>query len=314
MAAGLAHELNNPASAAARSAKLLGDALIEAREAWRELCAASLTGEERDRVEMVAERSLIPVTTGVFSALERSDREEELVEWLDARGADLHPASTLAETGITTDVLDELGETFTGNKLDVVLRWVAAEYTARTLTSDVERAAVRIHDLVSAVKRFAYVDRAAAAEPTSVEQGLVDTVAVLATKAKAKSVAVRMNVQPGLPKIPAHAGELNQVWANLIDNAIDAVATGGEINVHAQRQDGEVVVRVIDDGPGIPPDIQNRIFDPFFTTKPIGQGTGLGLDIVMSVVRAHNGKIAVDTKPGRTEFRVALPTDAAKPT
>jgi signal transduction histidine kinase len=309
LAAGLAHELNNPASAAARSAKLLHEAMADARDAWRELCATTLTPEERATVDMAAEQSLIPVTTGVFSAIERADREEEVMEWLDDHDADHAPGATLAESGVTTDLLDQLGATFSGRKLDIVLRWIAADYTARSLTTDVERAAVRIHDLVSSVKRFAYVDRAAAAEPTNVAQGLVDTVAVLSAKAKAKQVAIRMDVPIDLPIFMAHAGELNQVWANLIENAIDAVSPGGEINVQARTDENEMVVRVVDNGPGIPPDIQNRIFDPFFTTKPIGQGTGLGLDIVMSVVRAHKGKINVETQPGRTEFRVAFPME-----
>jgi signal transduction histidine kinase len=299
MAAGLAHELNNPASAAARSAKMLHDALIEARQAWRALCAAQL-----------AARSLIPVTTGVFSAIERADREDEVSTWLEDHGADHGPAEILAESGVTPDILDELAGDFSGPKLDVVLRWVAADYTARSLSIDVERAAERIHDLVSSVKRFAYMDRAAALEPTNVAQGLIDTVAVLATKAKAKSVAIRLDVPSDLPQVSAHAGELNQVWANLIENAIDAVASNGEINVNAAREDGSIIVRVLDNGPGIPEDVRSRIFEPFFTTKPIGQGTGLGLDIALSAVRAHNGQLTVDSRPGHTEFRVSLPLEA----
>ena len=312
IAAGLAHELNNPASAAARSAKMLHDAMVEARDAWRVLCSAPLTSVEREQVETLAERSLIPPTTGVFSAIERSDREEDIVSWLDDHGADHAPAATLAESGVTTDILDELAGTFTGATIDVVLRWVAADYTARSLSTDVERAAARIHDLVSAVKRFAYMDRAAAAEPTNVGQGLIDTVAVLATKARSKSVAIRMDVPPDLPILMAHAGELNQIWANLIENAIDAVHTGGEITVGARREESGLAIRVVDNGPGIPPEIQGRIFDPFFTTKPIGQGTGLGLDIALSVVRNHGGQLAVDSHPGRTEFRVVLPMEPPK--
>ena len=310
MAAGLAHELNNPASAAARSAKMLHDALIEARQAWRALCAAQLSADEHERIEELAARSLIPVTTGVFSAIERADREDEVSTWLEDHGADHGPAEILAESGVTPDILDELAGDFSGPKLDVVLRWVAADYTARSLSIDVERAAERIHDLVSSVKRFAYMDRAAASEPTNVAQGLIDTVAVLATKAKAKSVAIRLDVPSDLPQVSAHAGELNQVWANLIENAIDAVATNGEINVNAAREDGSIIVRVLDNGPGIPEDVRSRIFEPFFTTKPIGQGTGLGLDIALSAVRAHNGQLTVDSRPGHTEFRVSLPLEA----
>ncbi len=312
MAAGLAHELNNPASAAARSAKLLHEAMIEAREAWRVLCSASLTEDERAKVEALADQSLVPATTGVFSAIERSDREEEVMEWLDDHDADHAPAATLAESGVTTDTLDELAGAFSGHTLDVVLRWVAADYTARSLGTDVERAAVRIHDLVSAVKRFAYVDRAAAPEPASIAQSLMDTVAVLATKAKSKAVAIRMDVPADLPSVLGRAGEINQIWSNLIENAIDAVPPNGEINVVARYVDGDIVVRVIDNGPGIPAELQTRIFDPFFTTKSIGQGTGLGLDIALSAVRAHGGQLALESQPGRTEFRVTLPVAPPK--
>jgi signal transduction histidine kinase len=312
MAAGLAHELNNPASAAARSAKMLHEALIEARQSWRALCAAQLTADEHERIEELAARSLIPVTTGVFSAIERADREDEVATWLEDHDADHAAAEALAESGVTVDVLDELAGDFTGPKLEVVLRWVAADYAARSLSIDVERAADRIHDLVSAVKRFAYMDRAAALEPTNVAQGLIDTVAVLATKAKSKSVAIRMDLPSDLPRLDAQPGELNQIWANLIENAIDAVGTNGEISVNAAREDGAIVVRVLDNGPGIPDDLRGRIFEPFFTTKPIGQGTGLGLDIALSAVRAHNGQLTVDSRPGRTEFRVILPLGSPK--
>jgi signal transduction histidine kinase len=151
------------------------------------------------------------------------------------------------------------------------------------------------------------MDRAAAPELTDVTQGINDTVMVLSTKAKTKSVAIRVDIAPHLPKIVANAGELNQVWSNLIENAIDALPEGGEIRVTARVADGEVVVCVVDNGPGVPAELQQRIFEPFFTTKPIGQGTGLGLDIALRVVRRFGGLIALDSKPGHTEFRVALP-------
>jgi signal transduction histidine kinase len=138
-------------------------------------------------------------------------------------------------------------------------------------------------------------------------QGLNDTVMVLGTKAKTKSVAIRVDIAPRLPKIMANAGELNQVWSNLIENAIDALPENGEIKVVARADAKEVMVCVVDNGPGIPIDLQQRIFEPFFTTKPIGQGTGLGLDIALRTVRRFGGLIALDSKPGRTEFRVVLP-------
>jgi signal transduction histidine kinase len=311
LAAGLAHELNNPASAASRSAKQLGDALAASHRAAEALGAIGLSDKQRELIEAVANGSLVPATTGVFSALQRADLEEDVIEWLDEHGADHGPAESLADSGVTRESLDALADEFEGDALNVVLRWIAAEYVARTLAAEVGRAATRIHELVSAVKRFTYVDRAAAPELTDVAQSLNDTVLVLRSKAKTKSVSIEVAIADKLPKVLANAGELNQVWANLVENAIDAVAVGGELRIAARREGDEVVVSVIDNGPGVPAEIQGRIFDPFFTTKPIGQGTGLGLDIARRVVQRFDGKIALDSRPGRTEFRVAVPVAKA---
>ena len=312
LAAGLAHELNNPASAAARSAKQLREALKEVDAAAQAVGNATLSDEQRSELATYFDGPPISSATGVFSAIERADQEDEIVDWLEDHDADPLRAASLAESGITTATLDDLAESFEGKTLDVALRWIAAEYTARTLATEVERATTRIHDLVSAVKRFAYLNRSAAPAPTDIAQGLTDTVAVVASKARGKSVSVRLEIQPGLPTIMGNAGELNQVWANLIENAIDAGNANGKIVVKAAREGSEVVVQVIDDGPGIPSDIQTHIFEPFFTTKPIGQGTGLGLDISRRAVAAHGGTIVLESKPGRTEFRVALPLEPKK--
>jgi signal transduction histidine kinase len=311
LAAGLAHELNNPASAAARSAKLLSLALTEAHEASHALGAAHLSDRQRTLIADIGARSLIPTTTGIFSAIERSDREDEITGWLERHHANLSPASAsaLAESGLTTEALDELAESLAGERLDAALRWIGAEYAARSLASDVERATTRIYDLVSSVKRFTYMDRSAPAEPTDIAQGLADTVAMLASKARAKSVSVSVDAAPDLPRVSGNSGELNQVWSNLIANALDAVGESGHVAVSAARDGLTVVVRVIDDGPGISSDVLPRIFDPFFTTKPIGQGTGLGLDISRRIILNHDGQIAVDSRPGRTEFRVILPLE-----
>ena len=312
LAAGLAHELNNPASAASRSAKQLREAVGASHRAAEALGGIGLTEKQRELIDAVANGALMPATTGVYSALQQADREDEIADWLDEHDADHAPAEALAESGVTRESLDALADEFEGEALDVVLRWIGTEYIARTLAVEVERATTRIHDLVSAVKRFTYVDRAAAPELTDVSQSLFDTVAVLKSKAKSKSVSIDVDVADTLPKVIANAGELNQVWANLIENAIDAVPSGGEVRV-AAHHDGaaEVAVCVIDNGPGVPPDIQGRIFDPFFTTKPIGQGTGLGLDIARRIVQRFDGRIALDSRPGHTEFRVVLPVAKA---
>jgi signal transduction histidine kinase len=312
LAAGLAHELNNPASAVARSSKLLAGALVQAEDAAHALGAARISEEERSKIEQLRDGSLLPATTGVFSAIERSDREDEVTTWLEKHGADIGPAQALAESGVMVDSLDDLAEALSPEALDVALRSIAAGYATRSLASDIQRAATRIYDLVSAVKRFTYMDRATVTEPSSIAQGLVDTVAVLASKAKSKSVMVKVDVPENLPLVRAFGGELNQVWANLLENALDAVDPSGQVTVSARHEGSRVVVRITDDGPGIPDNIQARIFDPFFTTKPVGQGTGLGLDISRRIVQRHDGQIEVDSRPGRTEFKVTLPEDQVK--
>jgi len=209
---------------------------------------------------------------------------------------------------VTIDMLDELAEALAADKLRGALRWVAAGCTARGLVRDIERAASRVHTLVSAVKGFTYMDHAAATpEPVDVRKGLTDTLAVMGAKARGKSVSMIVDVAEDLPKVRGLGGELNQVWGNLVDNALDAVADGGRVTVTGRVENGKVVVRVTDNGSGIPAAVQSRIFDPFFTTKPVGKGTGLGLDIVRRLVDRNNGLIEVDSEPGRTEFRVTLP-------
>jgi signal transduction histidine kinase len=307
LAAGLAHELNNPASAAARSAKLISEALAESEEASRELGAADLDDRALAVVERVRWACSAGPTTGVFSPLERADREEAVADWLLGHGADDALAAPLAEANVTLALLDELAAAVSGDQLRVSLRCVAAGCTVRALARDVERAASRVHELVSAVKGFTYMDRAASPEPVDIAKGLTDTLAVMAAKARGRSASLSVDVPSDLPRVCGFGGELNQVWANLIDNALDAVNEGGRVAVAARAEGGRVVVRVTDDGAGIPAEVKSRIFDPFFTTKPIGKGTGLGLDIVRRLVDRNDGSIEVESEPGRTEFRVALP-------
>jgi signal transduction histidine kinase len=170
-----------------------------------------------------------------------------------------------------------------------------------------ERAGTRISELVSAMKRLTHMDRAPVPEPMNIEQGLRDTLAILGYKARTKSVSVKIEVSPNMPMVNAIGGELNQVWMNLLDNALDAVGLGGSVVVTVKPEGRAAVVRVIDDGPGIADDHKQRIFDPFFTTKQPGEGTGLGLEVARARVRGHGGDISFDSRPGRTEFRVMLP-------
>lgn len=308
LAAGLAHELNNPASAAARSAQLVSQAVIESEDASRVFGAAGLDPRALALVERVRSACGATVATRVLSPLERADREEALADWLMDHGVDDALAAPLAETDVTVALLDELAAAVGGDQLRVALRWIAAGCTVRGLARDIERAAARVHELVTAVKGFTYMDRAASPEPVDLAKGLGDTMAVMAAKARAKSASLTVDVPPDLPRVLGFGGELNQVWANLVDNALDAVAEGGRVTVAARADGSKVVVSVTDDGPGIPEEVRGRIFDPFFTTKPVGKGTGLGLDIVRRLVDRNDGSIDLQSEPGRTEFRVTLPT------
>jgi signal transduction histidine kinase len=244
------------------------------------------------------------------SPIEQADREDTLAEWLGRHGADVTAAEALADSAVTLDALDELAGALDGAALRATLPWLIAGCATHRLASEIEASATKIHNLVAAVKGFTYMDQATMPKPVDVRQGLADTLAVLNAKARGKSVSVSLDVPADLPRIPGFGGELNQVWANLVDNALDAA--NGRVDVSAARQGPSIVVRVVDDGPGLPPEIRERIFDPFFTTKPVGQGTGLGLDIARRIVHKHQGEIETDSRPGRTEFRVTLPLATGK--
>jgi signal transduction histidine kinase len=305
MAAGLAHELNNPASAVASGARSLFDQLGEAEAASRALGAAGLDAEQLatiDRLKVACSTR----AASLRSPLERSDFEEEVSDWLDDHEASIDHVEALAETDLTIDLLDELARAIDGEALDAALRWTAAVSSSRTLAIEVEQAALRISDLVGAVQGFANMDRGLAAEPMEISRGLRTSLLVLKSKARDKSAGLSLEIEEDLPKVNGFAGELNQVWVNLISNALDAVEEGGSVRVEAVSAVGAVVVSVVDDGTGMSEETREHIFEPFFTTKKVGDGMGLGLDIVLRLVQRNNGEIEVESRPGRTEFRVKL--------
>jgi signal transduction histidine kinase len=307
LSAGLAHELNNPASAVARSAKMLQRSMDEADRAARALALTQLTHAQFAAVDRVREACMQMPQAVSMSALERADREDEIAGWLERHGANDSAVESLAETSVTIAALDELATVLEGEALDAALDWVAAGCSIRALAGENERSSSRISELVGAMKRLTHMDRAPVPEPMSIEQGLRDTIAILGHKARAKSVSVKIDIAPNMPRILAIGGELNQVWMNLVDNALDAVGLEGHVSVTAKPEGRFAVVRVIDDGGGIPENVKHRIFDPFFTTKQPGEGTGLGLEVARARVRGHGGEIDFDSRPGRTEFRVVLP-------
>jgi len=306
LAAGLAHELNNPASATVRGAKQLLGILRRSDAASRALGAAGLTDEMFAAIEQVRTVCVAQPGGTVLSPIQQADREDEIADWLARHQVDPGHAAALGDTGVTLDALDALARATSGGTLDAALGWIAAGCATHSLALDIEQAATRIHDLVAAIKRFTYMDSGAGPGPMDVEPGLRDTVKVVAAKARSKGAAITIAIEPHLPCVHATGSELNQVWLNLIDNALDAIPEGGRIDISARAELDRVVIRVVDDGPGIPPDLVPQIWDPFFTTKPPGQGTGLGLDIARRLLRRYHGDITVESRPGWTEFRVSL--------
>jgi signal transduction histidine kinase len=306
LSAGLAHELNNPTSAIERCAAMLEDRIEDSEKAIRALAAATLSDAHIAALDLVR-GSCMAKRKAARSSLEQMDREEAIEAWLASHGVDTACASMLADTEITLESLNQLADVVERPALDAVVRWVAAGCSVRNLASKIQDCSMHISSLVTAIKGFTHMDQANVAESVDLGAGLANTIAVLNSKACEKSIVVTLELEPELPKVHGFASELNQIWGILLDNALDAVANGGRVDVLAIREKQSVVVRVIDDGSGISKEVRSRIFDPFFTTKPMENATGLGLDIARRLVRHNEGAIDFESQPGRTEFRVRLP-------
>ena len=274
LSAGLAHELNNPASAIERGAALLERRLEDAERATLALGAAGLTREQLHAIDTVRAACDAAQVQGVLSPIQQAEREDGIADWLADHGLDISLAEPLADTAVTLGALDRIAGAVSGPPLDAVLRSVAAECSVRGIASEIQEAATRIAGLVAAIKGFTHMDQATVAEPVDLAVSLGNTVAVLKSKARMKSIAVTVDVEPGLPPVRGFGGELNQIWANLIDNALDAVRDAGRVDVTAKREKQRVVVRVVDNGAGIPAEVRGRMFEPFVTTKPVGKGHG----------------------------------------
>ncbi|MFE5672095.1 PAS domain S-box protein [Agromyces sp. NPDC056523] len=311
LSAGMAHEMNNPASAAQRGADQAVVVFARLQEVGMQVGRLGLDHAQFDRLAeldaLASERAYQPVR---FAAVERSDREAELEEWLEARdvpsGFELAPS--LVSLGVARDDLDELGDVFSDDELPVVVEWLGLKAAIYALLSEIVVGTNRIVELVRAMKTYTYMDQAPV-QDVDVRSGLDNTLVILQNKLK-RGVLVVREYDRDLPAIQAYASELNQVWTNLIDNATDAMEGVGTLTIRARRDGDWVEVQVEDDGRGVPADIRSKLFDPFFTTKPPGQGTGLGLAISRSIiVTKHHGQFDLDSRPGCTRFTVRLPMD-----
>jgi signal transduction histidine kinase len=308
LSAGLAHELNNPASAAGRAAESLREYMQELRRVNKTLDETSLSSEERSSLASFEDALVDRLASAPpRDALEQSDLEEELASWLTRRNISnaSRLASGLVEAGVDRASLETLGAQFRSDILSQILARVVYSVGTERLTREIEASTGRISELVRAIKEYTYMDQAPEQE-IDVHRGIESTLTMLKFRLK-HGVQVTREFAPDLPRIFAHGSELNQVWTNLIDNAIDAMGGKGEITIRTSRELDFLLVEIIDSGPGITDSVKPHIFEPFFTTKGVGEGTGMGLDTAYRIVRAHRGEISVDSKPGRTNFQVRLP-------
>jgi len=308
MAAGLAHELNNPAAAINRAAAEARQTFRRASERAAMLGTLPLDGAQRSLVAELPGK-VAGRTSPALDSLERSDLEDEVALWLEERGVEeaWDTSPILVGAGLDTAWLDGLAQQLPGEALGGVLGWLGAQLAGEELLGEIEESSGRLSELVKAIKTYTHMDKTASKE-VDVAAGLDSTLVMLGHKLKKGDVEVVREYEEGLPFVCGHAGELNQVWTNLLDNAIDAVGGHGKIGVRARQENGRVLVEISDDGPGIPEAVRERMFEPFFTTKDAGKGTGLGLDISRRVVvDDHGGDIRVESRPGETRFQVRLP-------
>ena len=305
LSAGLAHELNNPAAAARRAAARLRETLETVQRSSFLLGGKQLSEADQDLLLGLQHRAAPPN----LDSLALSEREDALADWLDERGmtSSYELSGPLAEAGFTEETLDRLAAQVTdSDTLAESLSWLGSSLEAAGLLRTVEQSADRISDLVMAIKAYSYMDQAPQQE-VCVEDSLETTLTILQFKCK-QGVAVVRDYAPHLPYITAYGSELNQVWTNLMDNALDALDGKGHLFVRTAEENDCILVEIGDDGPGIPDDVQTRIFEPFFTTKEVGHGTGLGLDTAYRiVVTRHGGDLSVVSQPGDTRFQVRLP-------
>ncbi len=308
LTAGIAHEINNPASAARRGAEQLRGIFSRLQRIQIKLASHPFTIDQQAALlrldEFGRQRASQPLE---LDSLTRSDRESEIEEWLDglgyANGWELAPQ--LAELDFSTTKAKELGVIFPGELLSLAIDWLGTTYSMYKLLVEIEQGSERISEIVKALKSYVYLDQAPI-QDVDIHEGIDNTLVILRSKLKT-GVTVHREYAPNLAHIEAYGSELNQVWTNLIDNAIDAMEGKGEITIRT-RQDGKyVVVDIEDNGPGIPEELQTKLFTPFFTTKAIGKGTGLGLNISYNIITKHQGDIKVTSRPGQTRFEITIP-------
>ncbi len=312
LSAGLAHELNNPSAAVVRSAQELRKHLGNVPDKFKRVMKIQATSEIVDKVNELVFAKLSRQDK-MLSLMEKSAREDELTDWLEQHDVPdgYHLAETLVEYGFETQDLAQIDGWIRAEDRAAVIGWVHQVLTTEKLVGEIEEAAQRINTLVTSVKGYTHMDRSPEKHSTDIHIGIRNTLTMLNHKIKKNNIRLVENYDNTLPAAKIFVSEMNQVWTNLIDNAVDAMEgkPDSELEIKTRKDREFVLVSVIDNGAGIPKEVVDKIFDPFFTTKAIGKGTGLGLEVVQRIVNQHKGRVDVFTQPGRTEFRVCFPLE-----
>ena len=309
LSAGLAHELNNPAAAIVRSSRELKNHLSTTPENFKQVILMRLVPEQVDAVNEIVFSKMNQPEPEKLTMMERNGREDEIADWLEDQGVGdgYEIAENFVEFGLTIDDVESIGEILEGKHLAPVFHWLNNVLTTERLVNDIQEASTRISNLVTSVKTYTHMDRAPDRVAADIHEGINSTLTMLNHKLKVKNIHVEKNFQEDLPRISLFVSEMNQVWTNLIDNAIDAMQQEGTLTITTHTEGDHLRVDVEDNGSGIPPDIQESVFDPFFTTKSVGEGTGLGLDIAKKIIEQHQGTIGLHSEPGHTRFTLCFP-------
>lgn len=311
LSAGLAHELNNPSAAIVRSAQMLSAHLKQSPDIFMQAVKVQMTDEQIKAVNEVLAGQLAKGVQS-YSLMVKSQKEDEVIDWLDDHDIEDSDmiAENLVEFGFGPDELDRIANEVEQKYLSGMLAWINQNLVTERLVDEIQEASSRINKLVSSVKSYTHMDQAPEKKPTDIHLGIENTLTMLAHKIKKGNIQVHLNFDPHLTKPPVFPSEMNQVWTNIIDNAIDAMEDSDrkELTITTTQNSQSINVVISDTGSGIPEEVQDKIFDPFFTTKEIGKGTGMGMEVVHRIVTTqHNGSVSFRTEPGYTEFTVCFP-------
>ncbi len=310
LSAGLAHELNNPASAMGRSAIELKKHLGNVPEKFKRIISVRASPEQIDMINTILFEKLSERPENSMGLMERTEKEEDLEMWLEEH--EVTNAYELTETFIDfcmdVSAMEKIYNAIGATNFPTAIEWIENVLTTEKMVDEIQEAAERISKLVSSVKSYTHMDSAPERIPTDIRTGIKSTLTMMNHKLKQKNIAVDTFFGENLAMAPIMVSEMNQVWTNLIDNAIDAMHEKGTLTIRVQNDGAFVKTEIIDDGEGIPEANLSTIFDPFYTTKAVGEGTGMGLEVVQRIVKQHRGEIKVSSEPGETVFTICLPT------